>query len=72
MEEVDRAIIMVTRAKESGSFEPRRGIDMLTVVLQIPEHHGHIRGMSSRMSWKGVARFMAVRHEHVPHEAEVQ
>jgi hypothetical protein len=41
-------------AKDCRSFEPHRGMDVLTIVLGNPKHHNHIRGMSSRMSWKEV------------------
>jgi hypothetical protein len=54
IKEAEKAIITATAAKDSGSFEPRRGMDVLTTALGNPEHRGRVRGMSSRMSWKEV------------------
>ena len=44
----------VSVAKKSESFESRRERDVLTEALGNPEHCGHVRGVSSRQSWKDV------------------
>jgi hypothetical protein len=54
IEEAEKAIIAVTQGSKSGSFEIRRGKDVLTEALGNPEHRGRVRGMSSRMSWNTV------------------
>jgi hypothetical protein len=51
-EEVEKRILEVSAAKKSGLFEPCRERDVLTEALGNPEHCGHIRGVSSRKSWK--------------------
>ena len=50
IEEAEKAIIAVTAAKESGSFEPRWDMDVLTMALGNAEHCGYVRSMSSRKS----------------------
>jgi hypothetical protein len=49
---VEKALIEAS--KDSGSFEVRRGHDLLTEVLGTPEHRGRVRGVQSRMSWSAV------------------
>jgi hypothetical protein len=41
---------MIKAAKERGEFVPRRNHDELTEALGNPEHHGRVRGISSRQS----------------------
>jgi hypothetical protein len=53
-EAVQKALIEAAASKDSGSFEVRRGHDLLTEVLGNPEHCGHVYGMCSKMSWKSV------------------
>jgi hypothetical protein len=50
IKEAEKAIVAVTKAKESGSFQPHRGMDVLTATLGNQEHHDRVYGMSSRMS----------------------
>jgi hypothetical protein len=47
-EEVEKALIEAS--KDSGSFEVHMGHDLLTKVLGTLEHHGHVRGVQSKMS----------------------
>jgi hypothetical protein len=54
IEKVEKALIEAVASKESGSFEVRRGHNMLTEVLGNLERRGRVRGMSSRMNSKAV------------------
>jgi len=50
IEEVEKRIMEVSMAKKSRSFEPCQERDILIEVLGNPEHHGRLRGVSSRQS----------------------
>jgi hypothetical protein len=54
VEEAEKAMLTITKAIESGVFQPRRDRDVLTEALGNPEHRGRVRGVSSRQSWKNV------------------
>ena len=50
--EAEKALISISAAKQQGKFKPVGQHDLLTEVLGNPEHHGRVRGISSRHSWK--------------------
>ena len=45
-------MIAISAAKQHREFKPISQHDVLTKALGNPEHRGHIRGVSSRHSWK--------------------
>jgi len=48
--EAEKALLTIKAAKERGEFQPRRDHDELTKALGNLEHHGRVRGVSSRQS----------------------
>jgi hypothetical protein len=50
IEEVEKRILEVSAAEKRGSFEPHRERDVLTEVLENPEHRSRVHGVSSRQS----------------------
>ena len=48
--EAEKRILAVVAAEQSRSFEPCRERDVLAEALGNPEHHVHVRGVSSRQS----------------------
>jgi hypothetical protein len=63
-EEAEKAVVMIAKAIESGVFQPRRYHDVLTKALGNPEHRGHVRGVSSRQSWKNVESWQSEAGTH--------
>lgn len=48
--EVEKVVIMITKVKECGVFEPHRYHDVQTEALGNTEHCSHVRGISSKQS----------------------
>jgi len=52
VEEAAKNIFKVVSKQQAGEFKPQREKDVLTVALGKPEHHGRVRGISSKEGWK--------------------
>jgi len=51
-EEAAKNIFKVEAKQKAGEFKPQREKDVLTIALGNPEHHGRVRGISSKEGWK--------------------
>ena len=62
--EAEKTLIAISTAKQQGKFKPVDQHDLLTEVLGNPEHRGHVRGVSSRHSWKNVDSWQSDAASH--------
>jgi len=62
--EAEKALIVISAAKQQGKFKPVGQHDLLTEALGNPEHRGRVRGISSRHSWKNVDSWQSDAASH--------